>query len=174
MGFLSPKKESFRFKRIIAVALLLTIFDGFIYGLPAFGLFICLAVFLASSIASVIFLFVDKEFSKLYALKCLIYLCAGTCIIGMFKLNTHIGNSNADKIINSVEEYKADKGDYPTELGKLVPEYIPKIPVCAYRMVNNQYRYSYTETSHYLMWAQLPPYGRRLYHFQNKEWTYID
>ena len=96
MGFLSPKKESFRFKRIIAVALLLTIFDGFIYGLPAFGLFICLAVFLASSIASVIFLFVDKEFSKLYALKCLIYLCAGTCIIGMFKLNTHIGNSNAD------------------------------------------------------------------------------
>ncbi len=64
MGFLSPKKESFRFKRIIAVALLLTIFDGFIYGLPVFGLFISSAVFLASAIASLIFLFVDKNFFK--------------------------------------------------------------------------------------------------------------
>jgi len=174
MGFLTPRKKSFRFKRIIAVALLLTIFDGFISGLPALGLFISAAVFIASAIASVIFLFVDKEFLKLYALKCLIYLCAGTFIIGIFMLNTHIGNRNADKIIHSVEKYKADKGDYPAKLGDLVPEYMPKIPVCAYRMVSNQYRYSYTETSHSLMYASLPPYGRRLYYFQNKEWTYID
>lgn len=44
----------------------------------------------------------------------------------MFRLNTHIGNSNADKIIHSVEKYKADKGDYPTELDDLVPEYSPR------------------------------------------------
>jgi hypothetical protein len=142
--------------------------------LPAFGLFISAAVFLASAIASVIFLFIDRRFSKLYAVKCLIYLCAGTCIIGVLRLNTHIGNRNAEKIIHSVEKYKAEKGDYPTQLGDLVSEYMPKIPVCAYRMLSNQYRYAYTETSHYLMYANLPPYGRRLYHFQNKQWTYID
>jgi hypothetical protein len=152
----------------------LTIFDGFISGLPAFGLFISAAVFIASAIASVIFLFVDRKFSKLYAVKCLIYLCAGTCIIGIFVLNTYIGNMNADKIIYAVEKYKADKGEYPAELGDLVPEYMPKIPVCAYRMMSNQYRYVYTETSHYLMYASLTPYGRRLYYFDRKEWTYID
>ena len=174
MGFLTPGKKSFRFKRIIAVALLLTIFDGFISGLPSFGFFISAAVFVASAIASVIFLFVDKGFSKLYAVKSLIYLWAGGCIIGMFALNTYVGSTNADQIINSIEKYKADKGDYPAELRDLVPEYMPKIPVCAYRMLSNQYRYTYTETSHYLMYANLPPYGRRSYHFQNKEWIYID
>jgi hypothetical protein len=40
MGFLSPKKESFRFRRIIAAALFFIILDGFIVGLPVFGLFI--------------------------------------------------------------------------------------------------------------------------------------
>jgi hypothetical protein len=174
MGFLTPRKESFRLKRIIAVCLLLIIFDGFICGLPAFGLFICSAVFLASAIASFIFLFVDRKFSRLYAMKCLIYLCAGACIIGVFKLNTHIGNRNAKRIIDAVERYKADKGDYPTQLIDLVPEYMHNIPVCAHRMLNNQYRYVYTETSHYLMYADLPSYDRRLYHFQDKEWTYID
>jgi predicted PurR-regulated permease PerM len=174
MGFLTPRRKSFRFKRIIAVALLLTILDGFISGLPSFGLLISAMVFIASAIASIIFLFVDKGFSKLYAVKCLVYLCAGACIIGLFALNTYIGGTNADKIIHSIEKYKADKGEYPAELGNLVPEYMPKIPVCAYRMLSNKYRYSYTETSHYLMWAQLPPYGRRLYHFDTKEWTYID
>jgi hypothetical protein len=174
MGFLTPRKKSFRFKRIIAVALLLTVFDGFICGLPAFGLFLSATVFVASAIASIIFLFVDKGFSRLYAVKSLIYLCAGTCIIGVFRLNTHIGDMNAGKIIHAVENYKADKGDYPVQLDSLVPEYMPKIPVCAYRMLNNQYRYTYTETSHYLMCANLPPYGRRLYYFDHKEWAYID
>jgi hypothetical protein len=92
----------------------------------------------------------------------------------VFKLNRHIGNRNAKKIIRAVERYKADEGHYPAQLNDLVPEYMHGIPVCAYRISNNQYRYSYTDTAHYLMYANLPPYGRRVYHFRNQEWTYID
>jgi hypothetical protein len=174
MAFLAPNKESFRFKRIIAAGLFLTLFDGFIYGSPVFGLLICSLVFVASGIAAIIYIFLNKEFSKIYAVKCFIYLCACTCIISAYRLNISVGNRNADEIINTVEKFKEVKGDYPRRLSELVPEYMSRVPVCAYRLAGRQYHYSYTGTSHYLMWAQLPPFGRRVYDFQDKGWAYLD
>jgi hypothetical protein len=52
MGLFTPQKDSFRFKRIIAAALFFIILDGFIVGLPVFGLFICLSILVACGIAS--------------------------------------------------------------------------------------------------------------------------
>ena len=174
MGFLSPKKESFRFKRIIATALFLTILDGFILGLPVFGLAISSLILVACAIASIIFIFSKREFSKLYAVKGFIYLCACVCIVGVYRLNTFVGKKNAHRIVSAIEVYKSDKGVYPAELSDIVPEYMSGIPVCAYRLSGRQYRYFYTDSYHYLMWVEMPPFGRRMYDFQDKEWRYID
>jgi hypothetical protein len=174
MGLFTPRKESFRFRRIIAAALFFIILDGFIVGLPVFGLFICLSILVACGIASIIFIFSKREFSKLYAIKFFIYLCACVSIIGVYRMNVLVGKRNADKIINSVGMYRSDEGAYPRELSDLVPEYLSSIPVCAYRLSSRQYRYSYADNYPYLMWAETPPFGRRMYHFEDQGWTYID
>jgi hypothetical protein len=142
--------------------------------LPSFGLFICLLIFVASAVASMIFIFSRRKFSKLYAVKGLVYLCACVCIIGVFRLNTFVGKRNAHRIIKAVEMCKSDKGSYPAELSDLVPVYISSIPVSAYRLSYSEYHYSSKQGSHYLMWVTMPPYGRRMYHFEVKEWTYLD
>jgi hypothetical protein len=89
-------------------------------------------------------------------------------------MNVLVGKRNADKIINSVGMYRSDEGAYPRELSDLVPEYLSSIPVCAYRLSSRQYRYSYADNYPYLMWAETPPFGKRMYHFEDQGWTYID
>ena len=88
----------------------------------------------ASGISAIIFLFRDKQFSKLYAIKALIYFTSFIGIIGIFKFNVYIGGENANIVINAINSYYADTGHYPDNLNQLIPNYLDSIPNCAYRM----------------------------------------
>lgn len=143
-GLFTPRKESLRFKKIVAAALLLIILDGFVFGLPAFGLFIRLLISVASAVASMIFIFSKREFAKLYAGKCLVCFCACMIIVAVFRLNVNdfVGKRNAHGIIETVHRYQSDKGVYPATRRDLVPVYISSIPVSAYRLSYREYRHS--------------------------------
>jgi len=174
MAILNPKKKSFRFKKIAIIAFCLLVFDAFIFGLPFFGLIVLFFIVVASGISAIIFLFQDKQFSKLYAIKALIYLTSFIGIIGIFQFNAYIGGENANVVINAINSYYADTGIYPDDLNQLMPNYLDSIPNCAYRMMDHKYRYYVDQDNANLMWTVMPPWGRRNYNFKNAEWTYLD
>jgi hypothetical protein len=166
--------ENFKFKRIASVALVLMCLDAFVIGIPALGLLICFLLVVTSSILCLWFLFKEKKISILYAKKTSIYLCSIVVIILVFKTNVQIGKRNARILISAIDDYYENIGDYPNKLENLVPQYIEHIPICAYRLSDYRYRYVYSGGSHFLMWQEAPPFGHRIYHFKNAEWSYID
>ena len=174
MAVLSPKEKSFRFKKIAIIAFCLMVFDAFMFGTPSFGLIIMFFFVVASGISAIIFLFRDKQYSKLYAIKALIYFTGFIGIIGIFKFNAYLGGENANIVINAINSYYADTGLYPDNLNQLIPNYLDSIPSCAYRIMDYKYRYYVDQDNAFLMWTMIPPWGRRRYNFKNAEWRYFD
>lgn len=167
-------EKAFKFRRIAILAFCLMFFDALMMGIPAFGLSISFFLMAASGLSGLIYLSKDKRIALLYAKKAAIYLCGLLGIIVIFKINAHIGKSNAKVIISAVDAYYQDVGVYPKRLKQLVPKYLEKIPRCAYRMSGCQYRYISSEKSHLLMWQEIPPFGDRTYSFERAKWGYID
>ena len=174
MAILNPKEKSFRFKKIAIIAFCLMVLDAFILGIPFLGLIIMFFLIAASGISAIIFLFRDKQYSKLYAIKALIYFTGFIGIIGIFKFNVYIGGENANSVIKAVNSYYVDTGLYPDNLNQLIPNYLNRIPNCAYRIMDYKYRYYVDQDSAQLMWTVMPPWGRRIYNFKNAEWRYFD
>ena len=167
-------EKSFKFKKIAIIAFCLMIFDALIIGIPFLGLIFLFLIVCACGISAFIFLWRDKKYSKLYAIKAAIYLIALMGIFGIFKFNSHMGAKNADSIITAVNAYYADSGHYPENLNQLIPIYLESIPSCAYRMSDNKFRYFSNQGDPNLMWAVAPPFGRRIYHFKDAEWRKLD
>lgn len=174
MPILDPKEKSFRFKKIAPIAFCLMVFDALLIGIPFIGLVTMFFLVVASGISAIIFLFRDRLFSQLYAIKSLIYIIALVGIIGIFKFNAHVGAVNAHIIITAINSYHAETGLYPENLNQLLPDYLAIIPNCAYRMMDSNYRYYVDQDNAYLMYAVLPPWGRRAYSFKDAEWCNID
>ena len=174
MALLNPKEKSFRFKKIATIVFCLMVFDAFMFGTPSFGLIIMFFLVVASGISAIIFLFRDKRYSKLYAIKALIYFSGIIGIIVIFKFNSYLGGENANIIINAINSYYADTGVYPDNLNQLNPNYLDSIPNCAYRIMDYKYHYYVEQDNAYLMWTVIPPWGRRIYNFKNAEWRYFD
>ncbi len=174
MPILHPNKNSFRFKRISAIAFCMMTFDALVLGIPSFGFIISFFIILASLISSLIFLFKNKTYSKLFAIKAGIYFIALICIIGIFRFNAYIGKKNSKIVIGAINTYYAEIGIYPERLNQLMPSYLENLPNCAYRIIDRKYRYIYSKEHHYLIWAEAPPFGRRIYNFKTEEWRYLD
>jgi hypothetical protein len=167
-------EKSFKFKKIAIIAFCLMIFDALIIGIPFLGLIFLFLIVCACGISAFIFLWRDKKYSKLYAIKAAIYLIALMGILGIFKFNSHMGANNAKSVIKAVNTYFADSGQYPENLNQLIPIYLESIPSCAYRMTDSEFRYFSDQGDPNLMWAVAPPYGRRFYYFKDAEWRTLD
>jgi hypothetical protein len=81
---------------------------------------------------------------------------------------------NARLIIKAVEAYRVGQGKYPERLEDLVPQFLSKVPRSAVRLTSTKYYYLHHKDYHSLMWAEAPPFGRRTYKFETKEWSHID
>ena len=171
---LDSTEKSFRFKKIAIIAFCLMIFDALIFGIPSLGLIILFFTVCASGISALIFLWRDKKYAKLYAIKAAIYLIALIGIIGIFRFNSHMGENNVESIIKAVNAYHADSGQYPENLNQLIPTYLKNIPSCAYRMTASEFRYFSDQGNPNLLWVVLPPFGRRIYYFKDAEWRSLD
>ena len=84
-----------------------------------------------------------------------------------------IGEANAPRIIAACEEFHADNGKFPKTLDELVPRYMPSIPRAKYCLYYGEFRYlNYGRPM--LVWYVAPPYGRRIYDFEDPRWGYLD
>jgi len=148
--------------------------DALFIGLPSLGIFLCVVFMLTNFVA---FLWRRKRERALvmkYGIRSLALCLTVFAILSTFMFNRHMGHVNARLIIKAVEDYRSEQGKYPERLEDLVPHYFSKVPRSAIRFSYTKYFYLRHKEHHSLMWAEAPPFGRRTYHFETKEYSYID
>jgi hypothetical protein len=84
-----------------------------------------------------------------------------------------IAEETASRVIAAIEKFHTDKGEYPKTLDDLVPQYLTYVPqtkIC----LDGQFLY-YNNAEHpMLVWAVVPPFGRKIDTFEDRRWGYID
>ena len=85
-----------------------------------------------------------------------------------------IARERAESLVVAVEQFHAKHGRYPERLGEIVPEFIPEIPKAKYVLIADRFRYFKSDSRHSLMYVEIPPFGRRIYTFEDRRWTTLN
>jgi hypothetical protein len=94
-------------------------------------------------------------------------------VLANYSLQVRIAMANSARLIQACERYREANGNYPERLDDLVPRYLSSIPRAKYCLDDGEFKY-YSPPTPMLRWTQIPPYGRRVYNFETREWNYID
>jgi len=96
-------------------------------------------------------------------------------VLANYSLQGRIARANAARLIQACEHYRVASGNYPERLSDLVPSYFSSIPRAKYCMAWGDFQYfSSPPESPLLVWTDIPPFGRRVYDFETREWHYVD
>lgn len=93
-------------------------------------------------------------------------------VSGNAALQSTITNTNAERIIAACEQFRAATGKYPDQMHELVPRYLSSIPRARHALMFSDFRYRSLEGNHQLMWDERPPFGRKIYDFEQRKWRY--
>jgi hypothetical protein len=85
-----------------------------------------------------------------------------------------IANANAARVVTACEAFHAATCKFPKTLDELVPRYLPSIPRAKYCLSWGDFMYWNNEGHPILVWCLVPPYGRKIYDFQERRWGYLD
>jgi hypothetical protein len=103
------------------------------------------------------------------------------CVVIITLTAARLHNQSVDpkerstRIISACEGYKAKYGQYPKSLSTLVPEFLPDVPVARATLYNNKFFYVLSDNNTAMLWyIETPPYGKRIYSFGKKSWSYLD
>jgi hypothetical protein len=88
-------------------------------------------------------------------------------------IQIRIAEANAPRIIAACEGFRATNGEYPKMLAELVPRYMPSVPPAKYCLVYGEFQY-FNAGRAMLVWCVVPPFGRRIYDFEERRWNYLD
>jgi len=158
---------------VMIMTLALGVSDAFFYGQGLFSIILCVAgvlYFLPRAIAAR----QDGARFKLRLSKAAISFVAGFAALGIIVYGNVIARERAEELIVAVEQFYAKHGRYPERLEQVVPEFISAIPRAKYVVVADKFSYSVSGSRHSLMYVVMPPFGRRIYTFEDRKWTSVD
>lgn len=95
-------------------------------------------------------------------------------VLGNAHLQSMMATINAERIIRACEQFRVASERYPTRLQELVPGYIGSVPRAKYSLAFGEFRYWSHEGRHRLMWVVVPPFGRKIYDFEHRQWGFLD
>jgi hypothetical protein len=107
------------------------------------------------------------------AARILVPVITGLVAFANFSMQGRIAMDNAAHVIQACERYPGINGAYPERLSELVPSYLSSVPRAKYCLLFGEFWY-FGSPGHMLLWHELPPFGRRVYPFDNGEWHYLD
>lgn len=84
-----------------------------------------------------------------------------------------VAAARADTLVAACEKYHATEGVYPASLAALVPKFLPAVPVLK-PLAGTEAWYAGIDGFPYLMYVELPPFGKRVYDFQRRSWETRD
>ena len=103
-----------------------------------------------------------------------LYVLLGVATMGALRFHASMARTNAARVIEACRSYQARRGSYPERLEALVPEFLPAVPRAKYTLAFGEFTYWSNPTAHTLIYVALPPFGRRLYHFEEDRWGQLD
>ncbi|MFH1578036.1 MAG: hypothetical protein ABIC18_03085 [Candidatus Omnitrophota bacterium] len=164
-----------KFRRSIIFAALLYIVDAGIYSQGGITLIAVLIIILVLVPKILIAFFrKNKGLFKERMITAGIYLLVLVIVFASNGLNNRLAFKRAKRIIQASNEYKAKYAGYPDKLQDLVPEFIAKVPLAKLALAYNKFIYIAREEQHLLVYYALPPFGKRIYYFEEGQWGYLD
>jgi hypothetical protein len=103
-----------------------------------------------------------------------IYFVMAVSVLAYIQVGNSRAAIKAELLIAACEEYRSVHILYPESLTDLVPDFIDKIPKAKYAYAAGQFHYASGEDSHLLWYVLFPPFGKRAYSFETKEWGFLD
>jgi hypothetical protein len=161
--------ESLRSTVIAAVCLFIV--DAFVFG--------WFVIAVSASIALVFWLiprtlldFIRGNVLMVRELKTGIYLFLVAATFAAYAGNSYLAKARADTVIAAVDQFKADHHRYPESLTELVPKYMSSVPRAKYTVMYGEFIFLRDVPS--LMYYGFPPFYRRVYRFDSKNWMVLD
>jgi len=154
---------------------LLFLVDLFYVGQGLFSLMVAIfgvAILLVASLWSVIR--GQRPLARSRAARAGLYLLLGAATVGTMRFHVYTARVNADRVIAACRSYEKVNGKLPEQLQELVPAFFPDIPRAKYTGMFGEFTYLSSTTNHTLLYVALPPFGRRLYHFEQNRWSSLD
>jgi tetratricopeptide (TPR) repeat protein len=150
-------------------ALALVILDVGLEGSCLISLMVCPIWFLVSILKNAI----QRPGWRLALLRIAIPVLTLGLILANAVYQFRISEANAARIITACEQFYVANGKYPNNLDELVPRYMLSIPPAKY-CLGGKFLYMRGEESHRLLWRESPPYFRKIYHFETRQWSYMN
>ena len=108
-------------------------------------------------------------------LRAALYLVLGAATLATTRLNAAIAETRAARVIAACRVFELRHGALPNRLEDLVPEFLPAVPRAKYTLAWGDFTYASSRTTgHTLMYVALPPFGRRIYSFEDGRWRQLD
>ncbi len=157
-------------KAILTTGLVIYL-DVFVLGFCAFVVFpLAILVFsLCPDILTSIY-HRNKDLLLEKSAKAALYAIAVVVTFVMVTEGNQLTKYRAEQLDMAATQYKTLHHKLPDQLQDLVPDFIPSIPKAKRSLLLNEFRYISSDKSHILMWMTVPPFGRRLYSFEENLW----
>jgi hypothetical protein len=90
-------------------------------------------------------------------------------------LQWNIADAHAQQIIKACDVFYVANKRYPHTLDELVPRYLRSVPRAKYCLTWGEFMYwNFEGGEPFMVWYYVPPFGRKIYHFQERRWGYLD
>jgi len=95
---------------------------------------------------------------------------------GAYWIYDNIARKRVGEVAEALSRYRAIQGIYPEQLQQLVPEHLAAVPAAkpGFVMLNGIWYRHKAPAAPELMYVSFPPYGRRNYDVEKREWTDLD
>jgi len=157
----------------LVVATVLLCIDVLLMGSFLFSYLFCPIWFVATAVKNLIW----NPGWKLFLIRIAFPVLTLGIVFANNAIQWKIGEANMARIITACEDFHAANGRYPETLNELVPRQLRSIPRARYSLCEFGFMYfnlPQTSFGPMLVWYKIPPFGRKIYHFEDKRWGYLD
>ena len=160
----------------VALAVGLLFIDGFALAQGALAGIVTVIMVLLGMVHLVIGLFGDRARVRTGAAMIAIYGLMMASVVATINANNQLASRRAGEIVVALNAYRSTTGDYPARLADLVPAYLPAVPRAKYTLMFDEFTYHHDpgKEGGFLMYAVLPPFGRRTYSLDRSTWGSLD
>jgi len=170
----APEKPPSLRTAFIACTILLAI-DVLFFGAPMLGAYAGLALVLWLA-PRMLFAWKKPTLRRHRALVALVTLGMILFDCSVYWIYETVAQKRVTEVAEALLRYRAIKGLYPEQLQQLVPDYLPAVPAAKPGLiVLNRIWYLHKPPGPTgLMYVSFPPYGRKVFNLETREWSELD
>lgn len=151
------------------------VLDAFVLNQGALAVLVALVV-LVAAVPALIVSAVKRDSPKAlsWCARAILFLLAAVAVIVTNVWQNKSARQRAEVVIEACERFHGATGQFPTQLGDLVPAYLSSVPRAKYVLVFGAFQYDARPERHTLMYVTVPPFGRPYYVLEDKRWSSLD